>query len=187
MLRVEPVMIPSILLSLLLSAVSVQEVRLPVVRQDSQQRHRPPGIPEAELTSSPEEQKWWDELRGVGEEIRLRKGGDKAKKRFAELLKESQLKSYAPPVNESRVVFLQKAMPRYTEEARRRRIGGNITLSVELLADGTVGEVKPLGSLGAGLDQSAIDAARKCTFLPAIKNRKFIDSRLPVVMSFYMY
>jgi TonB family protein len=175
-----------ILLSFILP-LAAPEVRLPVARQDSQQRHRPPGIPEAELTSSPEEQKWWDELRSVGEEVRLRKGGDKAKKRFAELLKEGELKSYAPPVNESRVVFLQKTMPRYTEEARRRRIGGNITLSVEFLADGTVGEVKSLGSLGAGLEESAIDAARKCTFLPAIKNRKFVDSSLPVVMSFYMY
>jgi TonB family protein len=123
----------------------------------------------------------------VGEEIRLRKGGDKAKKRFAELLNEGRLKSYAPPINESRVVFLQKTMPRYTEQARRSRIGGNITLGVQFLADGTVGEIKPLGSLGAGLDESAIDAARKCTFLPAIKDRKFVDSWSPVVMSFYIH
>ncbi|HEX6730485.1 MAG TPA: energy transducer TonB [Pyrinomonadaceae bacterium] len=180
-------MISIILFSLILSAVSAQEVRLPVVRQNSQQRHRPPGIPEAELTTSPEEQKWWNELRSAGEEIRLRKGGDKAKKRFAELLKEGQQKSYAPPVNESRVVFLQKSEPRYTEEARRRRIGGYITLRVEFLPDGTVGDIKPLQSLGAGLDESAIEAARKCTFLPAIKDRKFVASWLPIAMSFYIY
>jgi TonB family protein len=78
-------------------------------------------------------------------------------------------------------------MPRYTSEARQRRISGNITLEVEFLADGRVGQFKPLGSLGAGLDESAIEAARKCVFLPAIRDRKFVDSRLPVVMSFYMY
>lgn len=165
-----------------------QEIRLPVVRQDPHQSaRRPPGIPEATLPASPEEQKWWDELRRVGEDIRLRKGGDKARKRFAELLKDGGTKSYAPPLDESRVVFLSKAMPNYTEEARRRRIRGNITLDVEFLADGTIGQVKPLGSLGAGLDESAMAAARKCMFLPAIKDRKFVASRLPVVMSFYMY
>jgi TonB family protein len=179
-------MISIILFSLILSAAA-QEVRLPVVRQQSQQSHRPPGIPEAELRSSPEEQTWWAELRRVGEEIRLRKGGEKPKKRFAELLKEGQAKSYAPPLNESRVVFLQKTVPRYTDEARQRRIGGNIPLRVEFLADGTVGEIKPLVSLGAGLDESAIDAVRKCTFLPAIRNRKFVDSWSQVEMSFYIH
>jgi TonB family protein len=178
-------MISIIVLSLILLSPA-QEIRIPVVRQNSQ-RAQPPGIPEAKLPSSPEEQKWWDEIRRVGDDIRLRKGGDKAKKQFAELLKDGQAKSYVPPLEESRVIFLQKSMPRYTEEARRRHIGGNITLEVEFLADGTVGEIKPLGSLGAGLDESAIDAARKCTFLPAIKDRKFVASRMPVVMSFYMY
>ena len=180
-------MIQLILLSLTLLP-SAQEVRLPVVRQESPQPRRPYGIPESELpASSPEEQQWWDELRRVGEEVRMRKGSDKKKKRFAELLKEGQAKSYAPPVNESRVVFLHKAMPRYTEEARRSRIGGNITLQVEFRADGNVGEIKPLRRLGAGLDESAIEAARKCTFLPAIKNRKFVDSWSQVEMSFYIY
>jgi TonB family protein len=187
MVRVNPAMIPIILLSLLFSSVSAQEVRLPVVRQDSQQRHRPPGIPEAELTSSPEELKWWDELRSVGEEIRLRKGGDKAKKRFAELLREGQSKSYAPPIEEWRPVFLRKSEPQYTEEARQRKIKGTINLQVAFLADGTIGTVVPLNSLGGGLDENAIAAARMCIFLPAIKNRKFIDATMPVVMSFYLY
>jgi len=177
--------IPLILLSFILTGPA-QEIRLPVVRQNSQQRAQPPGIPEATLPSSPEEKKWWDELRKVGDEVRLRKGGDKAKRRLAELLREGQTKSYAPPLDEYRVVVLARTMPRYTEDARQRRIGGNITLDVEFLADGTIGEIRPLGSLGAGLDQSAIDAAQKCTFLPAIKDRKFVDSRMPVIMSFYM-
>src|SRR5688572_15485077 len=124
------VVILLILFSLVLP-VPAQEIRLPVVRKQSSQPFRPPGIPEGELPSSPEEQHWWDKLRRVGEEMRLRKGSDKAKKSLAELLREGQTKSYAPPLNESRVIVLARTIPRYTQEARQRQISGNITLDVE--------------------------------------------------------
>ena len=181
--------LPPLILHSTSGSANAQEIKIPVVRTPSAspQRPYPPGIPAAELPCTPEEQKWWDDLRNAGEEVRFRRGGDKARKRFAELLKEGETKSYAPPIKEWRIIFLAKSEPQYTEEARHRKISGTIRLKVEYLANGTVGNVEPLDSLGGGLDENAMASARKMIFLPAIKDRKFINTTLPVVMSFNLY
>lgn len=176
---------PLLILLCLFSPALAQEPQLPVVR--NQFPRLPPGIPPASIPGSPDEETWWAELRTHGEQVRNRKGGDKAKKRFAELLTEAHTKSFAVPIENRGPIFLYRAMPRYTEEARLRLISGTITLEVEFLANGTVGMVRPLTRLGAGLEENAESTARQFIFLPAVKDRKFVNFKTRVVMSFNIY
>ena len=149
---------------------------------------RPYGVPEASLPCSAEEQAWWKELRDAADDVRpMRRPGDKQKKKFASVLHEAAAKSYKPPIPDTRPVFLHRTEPQYTEEARRRNISGTVILQVELLADGSVGTVKVLKGLSAGLNENAIEAARKTVFLPAVKNREFVTASIRMEMSFYLF
>lgn len=149
---------------------------------------RPYGVPEATLPCTPEEQAWWKELRDAADTLRSkRRPGDKQKKKFATVLHDGQAKSYKPPIPDDRPVILFKTEPSYTDIAREREINGSITLHVELRSDGSVGQIKLLQGLGSGLDESAADAARKTIFLPAVKNRAFVNAYIRLMMNFNIY
>ncbi|HEY8226150.1 MAG TPA: TonB family protein [Pyrinomonadaceae bacterium] len=156
--------------------------------QPFQETKRPYGVPEATLSSTPEEQVWWNELRRAGDDLlKARRSVDKPRKKFLTVLQDGETKSYKPPVPDARPVVLYKAFPQYTEEGRRRSINGDVTVQVELLADGTIGSVRVVKGLGAGLDENAADAARQTVFLPAVKNREFVTSSIQMHMSFHIY
>ena len=70
-----------------------------------------------------------------------------------------------------------------TEESLKKNITGSLALVVELRPDGTIGEVKIVQGLGYGLDENAAVAARRMTFLPAVKDRKFVTFYMPMTMS----
>ena len=149
---------------------------------------RPFGVPEASLPCTPEEQVWWTELRDAADNLRsTRRPGDKHKKKFANVLHDGQAKSYKPPIADARPVMLFKTEPSYTDAARQREINGSITLQVELRSDGSVGNIKVIQGLGSGLDESAADAARKTIFLPAVKNREFVNAYVRIIMDFNIY
>jgi TonB family protein len=63
--------------------------------------------------------------------------------------------------------LLREVKPDYTEEARQRGINGEVELEIVVRSDGTVGDVRLVRGLGAGLDQRAIDAVRQWRFAPA--------------------
>ena len=84
-------------------------------------------------------------------------------------------------------MMLFRTEPSYTDAARDREINGSITLHVELRSDGSVGEIRLLQGLGSGLDESAADAARKTIFLPAVKNREFVNAHVRLMMNFNIY
>jgi TonB family protein len=69
-----------------------------------------------------------------------------------------------------RPAILSKSKPKYTEEGRANKIQGKVVLSVEFRADGTIGNVTVIRSLGYGLDENAIAAARQIRFTPAMVN-----------------
>ena len=48
-------------------------------------------------------------------------------------------------------------------------------LSVEYRADASIGEVQVKKGLGWGLDEDAVQAARHCVFLPAIRDGAFVN------------
>jgi TonB family protein len=66
--------------------------------------------------------------------------------------------------------LISQPKPGYTEAARQNKIAGKVVLSVEFRADGTIGDVQVVRSLGYGLDECAVDSARQIRFRPAIKD-----------------
>jgi len=63
-------------------------------------------------------------------------------------------------------------------------VSANVGLSVEVRADGTVGNVTLANNPGFGLDDSAVAAAKKAVFLPAVKDGAFVDFIVKMEMSF---
>jgi TonB family protein len=63
--------------------------------------------------------------------------------------------------------LLREVKADYTEEARRRGLTGEVVLEIVVRRDGSVGDVKLLQGLGAGLDDRAIQAVRQWRFAPA--------------------
>ena len=155
-------------------------------------------IPEATKPCTPEEAEWWKALRAAGTATvaaynkgASSKGSAKlnsdiaaAKATYLRLLREGILKSYRAPVPDGAPIILYRTRAQYTPEARNKRISGVVTLSVELRADGLIGEVKVVKGLGGGLDEGSIEAARQILFLPRIKDGAFATVRSSVSFSF---
>jgi TonB family protein len=81
-----------------------------------------------------------------------------------------------------RIFFKQKAA--YTEEARQNGVRGSVTLSIVFGADGNIYNVQIIQGLPQGLTETAIEAAKKIKFRPAIKNGTPVNVRMQVVYEF---
>jgi TonB family protein len=91
---------------------------------------------------------------------------------------------YRPGSGISPPGLLREIRPDYTEDARRRGIEGDVVLEIVVRSDGTVGNVKVLQGLGAGLDQRAIDAVRQWRFSPARRFGTPVDVMVEVAVEF---
>lgn len=81
----------------------------------------------------------------------------------------------AAPAPMTPVEILEKPKPAYTAEARQMKIEGEVLLKVMFRSSG---EVEVLGverGLGHGLDESAMNAARKIRFKPAQRQGQPVD------------
>ena len=72
--------------------------------------------------------------------------------------------------------ILSKPVPVYTDEARTKRIEGEVLLEVVLQASGRVQVLRVVRGLGHGLDDSAVHAAEQIHFKPALKDGQPADS-----------
>jgi TonB family protein len=63
--------------------------------------------------------------------------------------------------------LLAEVKPDYTDEARRRGIEGEVVMEIVVRRDGSVGDVKVLSGLAAGLNDRAVQAVRRWRFAPA--------------------
>jgi periplasmic protein TonB len=80
--------------------------------------------------------------------------------------------------------LLREVKPVYTEEARQRRIEGDVLLEIVVRRDGSVGDVRVRRSLGAGLEQRAIEAVRQWRFSPARRLGSPVDVMVEVAVEF---
>jgi TonB family protein len=71
---------------------------------------------------------------------------------------------------DEQAIIISKPPPSYTKEARRNSVQGFVRLKVLLAADAKISRVRVLKGLPAGLTESAIKAACKIKFKPAIKD-----------------
>lgn len=72
----------------------------------------------------------------------------------------------------------------YTEDARRRNVEGEVVLEIVVRSDGTVGDVRLLQGLGAGLDERAVQAVRQWRFSPARRLGAPVDVIVEVAVEF---
>jgi protein TonB len=80
--------------------------------------------------------------------------------------------------------LLREVKPEYTEDARRKSVEGDVVLEIVVRRDGSVGSVKVLQGLGAGLDQRAVDAVRQWRFSPARRYGTPVDVIVEVAVEF---
>ena len=80
--------------------------------------------------------------------------------------------------------LVKEIRPNYTEEARRQAIEGDVMLEIVVRSDGSVGNVRVRRTLGAGLEQKAVDAVRQWRFLPAKRYGTPVDVVVDVAVEF---
>lgn len=69
-------------------------------------------------------------------------------------------------------MLVYKKEPEYSEDARKAKYQGTVTLYVEVGPDGKAHNVRVLHSLGLGLDEKAIEAVNQWKFKPGTKDGK---------------
>jgi TonB family protein len=80
--------------------------------------------------------------------------------------------------------LLSRVEPEYSEEARKARLNGSISLYVLVQKDGQPGEVRVVRSLGLGLDEKAVAAVSQWRFQPGMKDGQSVDVRATVEVNF---
>jgi TonB family protein len=86
--------------------------------------------------------------------------------------------------SETPVEVLWKPKPAYTEEAREKKLEGDVTLEVMFRASGDVQVLRVVHGLGAGLDESARAAAQQIRFRPGKKDGVPVDRTGVVLIKF---
>ena len=82
--------------------------------------------------------------------------------------------------------ILSKPTPIYTEEARAKRIEGEVLLQVVLEATGKLRVLRIVHGLGHGLDDAAVHAAEQIRFKPALQDGQPSDSTVVLHIIFQL-
>lgn len=80
--------------------------------------------------------------------------------------------------------LIREIKPDYPDDARRRNIEGEVVLEIVVRRDGSVGNVKVLRGLPAGLNDRAVDAVRQWRFSPAKRFGTPVDVVVEVSVEF---
>ena len=82
--------------------------------------------------------------------------------------------------------LLEAATPGYTDEAKKKKIEGDVVLTVVVNEKGDVTDIKVKRGLGSGLDESAIEAAKYFKYKPATKDDEPVSVRTEISFNFYL-
>jgi TonB family protein len=80
-----------------------------------------------------------------------------------------------------------KPEPSYTEAARQNALTGSVLLKAIFTADGAVTNIKVASGLPYGLEEKAIEAAKKIKFIPAMKDGKLVSTWMQLEYNFNLY
>lgn len=97
-----------------------------------------------------------------------------AREKYGQLLTEGQVKSHRAPIQDAPTVVLYIGFPGYSEQARKNKIQGRVSMRVEFRSDGAIGEVRVVSGLPDGLDEQSIKVIRQIVFLPRVKDGMFV-------------
>jgi protein TonB len=93
---------------------------------------------------------------------------------------------YRPGAGITPPSIIREVKPDYPQDARRRGIEGDVVVEVIVRADGSVGQVRLLQGLGAGLDERAVAAVRQWRFDPARRHGTPVDVVVEIAVEFRM-
>ena len=102
--------------------------------------------------------------------------------RFAELDGRRDLPGSADELSTPEAI--RKVDPMYVASAAREKVQGTVTLAALVLKDGTLANIRVVGSLDPRLDSSAVAALTQWQFSPARKGRQPVDLELLVQIPF---
>ena len=77
-----------------------------------------------------------------------------------------------------------KVEPEYSEEARKAKFQGTVVLYIEVDTSGKATNIHVMRSLGLGLDEKAVEAVKKWTFIPGKKNGVPVTVQATVEVNF---
>ena len=89
-----------------------------------------------------------------------------------------------PPTTPVEITY--KPNPVYTDEARSLKLEGEVLLEVQFAANGQLHVNRVVRGLGHGLDETAVAAANKIRFKPALRNGQAMDSTAIVHVVFQL-
>ncbi len=81
-------------------------------------------------------------------------------------------------------VPIYKPDPEYSEEARKAKYSGAVTLSIIVDTEGKARDIKVVKSLGMGLDEKAMEAVALWKFRPAMKGGQPVNVRATIEVNF---
>jgi len=88
-------------------------------------------------------------------------------------------------VSQPRVI--RQVEPEFSDEARKARFQGMVTVQAVIGVDGLVHDPKPLQALGMGLDEKALEALRQWRFEPAKKDGRPVPVYAILQVDFRLY
>jgi periplasmic protein TonB len=77
--------------------------------------------------------------------------------------------------------------PEFSEEARRVKLQGEVTLLATIGADGLPRNLTVVRSLGMGLDEKALEKVRTWRFDPARKDGRPVAVQMNIIVNFHLY
>ncbi|MBS1790350.1 MAG: TonB family protein [Acidobacteria bacterium] len=96
-------------------------------------------------------------------------------------------RSVEPMSASLRPTIIYRERAKYTEEARANKIQGTVVLSVVYTFDGRISDIRVVRGLPDGLTESAIEAAKKIRFQPAVKAGQPVSVRGNIEFNFTLY
>src|SRR4030095_8004315 len=97
--------------------------------------------------------------------------------------------AFAPGNGVTWPISIFEAKPVFTAEGMRKKIQGDVVLEVVVLADGSVGPVRVIKSLDreSGMDDAAIENAKKWRFRPGTKDGKPVATLIQMTVTFRLH
>ena len=77
--------------------------------------------------------------------------------------------------------------PEFSEEARRAKFQGEVTLLATIGADGLPKRLTVMRSLGMGLDEKAVETVKTWRFEPAKMNGRPVAVQMNIIVNFHLY
>ena len=77
--------------------------------------------------------------------------------------------------------------PQFSEEARRKKVGGDVMVHLMVDENGLPRDVKVTRGLGAGLDEKALEAVRQYRFRPAMRNGEPVKVEIDISVNFQIF